>query len=89
MTLGNYMALNAEVCRRFTEAFSKTFYTSLRYYWNNLTGFDIVAFDEEVLVIYEDGYSMNDIVRERYGEEAVALILTLIEPFCFLKEETT
>jgi len=53
------------------------FGVSLRSYWNNITGFDIVMFDDDVIKSPENE-SMGATVLETYGQEAYDLIRRLI-----------
>ena len=46
-------------------------------YFDNITGFDIVKFDNEFIKA-PDGQSTSDVVLERYGDEAMCLCLTLL-----------
>lgn len=63
------------------QAFKRVFYTDLANYWD-FTGFDIVRFDDEYIKSGDN--SMEDVVRERFGDNAVELIKDLLGR----KEET-
>ena len=57
--------------------FTNMFGAGLMVYWDNLTGFDVVKFDEEFLKS-PDGKSVEDITRERYGDEGVRILKALL-----------
>ena len=57
--------------------FYATFGRSLKNYLDVRFGFDCIKFDEE-LIKPPDGQSCEDVVREKHGEEAVAMIKSLI-----------
>ena len=67
------LELYGQTYREFTEMFG----VSLRSYWNNITGFDIVRFDDDVIKSPENE-SMGATVLETYGQEAYDLIRRLI-----------
>ena len=67
------LELYGQTYREFTEMFG----VSLRSYWNNITGFDIVMFDDDVIKSPENE-SMGATVLETYGQEAYDLIRRLI-----------
>ena len=62
--------------------FVSCFGISLRLFWNPLTGFDVIKFDDYCkakLGYVEDGKtSLKDFITAGYGKEAVTLIETLI-----------
>ena len=58
-------------------AFRQLFHCDIRNFWSNLTGFDVIKFDEEV-VKPADNVSTEAKLREEWGEEAVALIRQLL-----------
>lgn len=64
------IALNPEFRRIFGRNLDKKL-------WDNLTGFDVVAFDAMIKPV--DGESTMDAVRSRYGDAAVRLIEHLLE----------
>jgi len=67
------LELYGQTYREFVEIFG----VSLRSYWNNITGFDIVMFDDDVIKSPENE-SMGATVLETYGQEAYDLIRRLI-----------
>ena len=62
--------------------FEKIFQTGFKEYWDIMTGFDIISFDEFMQTkrgyIEDDKTSLSDFVKQRYGSEAEALIRLLI-----------
>lgn len=58
------------------QIFQRFFRKSLSNYWNPITGFDIVKFDNDLNV--PDGKSLKDFVIEKYGKDAARLIQQLI-----------
>ncbi len=46
---------------------------------NVFTGFNIVKFDKHLAV--PEGISLKEWIRQKYGEDAVTLIETLISPY--------
>jgi hypothetical protein len=68
---------NLDLYRQTYREFAKIFGVSLRSYWNNITGFDIVMFDDE-FIKSPDNKSMGDAILETYGQEAYDLIRRLI-----------
>lgn len=72
------MMKKLETYKRHAREFELTFGVKLMpSYWNHLTGFDLIAFDEEV-VQPEDGESTREAVKRRFGEDAVDLLLKLM-----------
>jgi hypothetical protein len=63
------LALNPE--------FTKLFRCSLKPFWDNITGFDIVAFDKQIVKSGDN--AMYDVVKEKYGEAGTVLIERLIQ----------
>jgi hypothetical protein len=57
--------------------FQRIFGIRLRPYWDMLTGFNVVKFDEE-FVKPADGTSTRDAVLAQWGEEGVDLIVALM-----------
>jgi len=57
--------------------FRRIFRFSLVNYTDPLFGFDIVAFDRRLKV--PDGTSTKDFIKEKYGDEAVSLVIRLME----------
>lgn len=56
--------------------FQSIFGISLKKYWDKLFAFDIVAFDS--FLETPDGTSTSDWILEKYGQEAVDLIQSLL-----------
>ncbi len=56
--------------------FSRTFGISIGKFWNIITGFDVIAFDEWLQT--PDGTSTSDYLDQKYGEDARKLIEFLI-----------
>jgi len=56
--------------------FVQTFGVSLSKYWNNLTGFDVIAFDDFIKPRQRE--STAQAVKRKYGQAAVNLIHRLI-----------
>ncbi len=59
------------------EAFERIFGVPLEDYWDKLFGFEIVKFNDEV-VVPPDGISIKDEVIKNHGEEAAILLEELI-----------
>lgn len=59
------------------DGFNQTFGTSLRPLFEPMTGFDVIQFDD--IVQPEGDESTLDCVRRKYGEDAVTMILELID----------
>ena len=76
MTLIEYCAQNARDREANRDAFRTIFRVPLAKYWSNLTRFDVVKFDEEV-VKSGDG-SCGQAVIDRWGQEAYELIKRLL-----------
>lgn len=57
--------------------FRKVFKQPLKSFWDKLTGFDIVKFDEEFLKT-PDGVSTKDYALKLFGNRAVELLEILI-----------
>jgi hypothetical protein len=69
---------NIELYERKCRDFQNIFGTPLKPYWDNITGFDIVRFDEK-LIKSPNGKSISDVVLERYGKDAVELVEALLK----------
>lgn len=63
--------------------FQDTFGVRLKRYWDNITGFDVIAFDE--VIKPKRNESSMEAVRRQWGDEAVSLICKLIG----MKEQKT
>ena len=64
--------------------FQIVFGVSLHRYWNNLTGFDIVEFDQEVIL--SGNRAPYDVLIEKFGDEADNIICRLLDTPVFEKE---
>ena len=61
---------------KYSSKFKQFFGASLGNFLHPIYGFEIIKFDG--LIQPPDGVSTKDVVHERYGEEAVQLVLELI-----------
>ena len=68
---------NLELYKKLAPTFQRIFSVKLDRFWNNLTGFDVVKLDEEI-VKPDDGTSTRAKVREQWGEEGEALCVQLL-----------
>lgn len=60
--------------------FRQTFGASLEKFFDGMTGFDILTFEDDYLRMDpESEQSVEDVVLENYGDEAVELIKRLIQ----------
>jgi hypothetical protein len=59
--------------------FQQIFDVPLSWFWDNVTEFDVIKFDADV-VQSPDGVSTKEHIRARWGDEAVVLIEGLIGP---------
>ena len=75
----NYLVALAKLREIYADQFARLFHVPLRKYWDPMTGFDLPRFDVEVVKSRSEE-AMIDVVRARYGEEAVACIEALIDP---------
>ena len=57
--------------------FHRIFHVGLGRYWNNITGFDIVEFDDRI--VHSGEGHMSDTVVEKWGEEGRILILQALD----------
>lgn len=60
------------------DKFQWTFGVPLKNFFDKITGFDVVAFDED-FVKAEDGVSTRDAVQEKWGDEGVEILEKLIK----------
>lgn len=76
----NYLAKrvgeNKEKLGKYRVQFYNTFGVPLSNYFDLITGLDIVRLDMQVIKP-PDGTSTEDFVREKYGEEAVAMLVDM------------
>jgi len=77
MTLADLCRSNARMRYTHGALFRWTFGVSLDRFWDNLTGFDIVAFDEQV-VRPEANESTAEAIERKWGAEARALAQGLV-----------
>ena len=74
-TLHDFAYYHRYKCLKYQESFSRTFRVHLSGFWNNITGFDIVKFNEWI----EAGDKcLRDVVAKKYGEDAAKLIQNLL-----------
>lgn len=76
-TAYDHITRNLDRYRRLAPRFARIFGRQLRPYWNNLTGFDVIKFDD--LVKPGKKESTKDAVLRRYGQEGVDLVYRLID----------
>ena len=73
----DFFLKNKKLLHEHNQEFLSIFHVSLGTYWDILTGFDVVKFDEE-FIKPPDGRSTNEMVNEIYGERAQELCHILI-----------
>ena len=71
-----FVAKNKAVEHKYAEAFQETFGVPLRNFIDNLTGFNILAFDAKMKP--PEGQSLADYLTEKYGESATKLVEAII-----------
>ena len=76
-TLTQKINARRKAVQKYASKFKSTFGVQLGVYLHPLYGFDVVGFDASVIQP-PDGVSTKDIVQERYGDEAVELVVELI-----------
>ncbi len=72
MTAFDFMLKNKDRFTKEAPEFKRTFNRNLKDFFDFVTGFDVIAFDEKVIQPADD-ISTADAVREKYGDAAVAL----------------
>lgn len=72
----NPLLNNLNRLREYGGRFRSTFGLPIKPFWSNLTGFDVIAFDDFIQPGEEE--STADAVERKYGTEAVRLIRLLI-----------
>lgn len=77
MTVFEFKLKNKELMVREAPEFRRTFNRNLKDFFDYLTGFDLIAFDDQV-VKPEFDVSTIDTVRVKWGDTAVALCQRLI-----------
>jgi hypothetical protein len=70
------MLKRREAVSQYTEQFQRTFGTPLHRFNHPVLGFDAVAFD--TTVVRSGDRSCAEVVKERYGDAAVVMLLALI-----------
>jgi hypothetical protein len=70
-------AKQSRLFNQYAAEFTDTFGISLHEYWDKITGFDVVSFDENFIKPPE-GTSTASAIRHKYGARAVALCKALI-----------
>lgn len=77
--VAHVMAVNSiAMAKRYSDKFRRLFGMSLGRFMHPFFGFDVLKLDD--FLKPPDGTSLKDAVLARWGEEAVALIETLIDP---------
>jgi len=76
--LTDFIADNLDLYRRHAREFERIFGCKLKPYFDNLTGFDLVKFDHEVLKPRESE-SGHAAAHRQWGDEGLALIKKLIK----------
>ena len=85
MGLFDHVAYNNVLRYALNPSFHKVFNRSLKEYWDNLTGFDVVKFDKDLFG--ETETSMHENTLREYGEEGVHLIQRALSQEPVLQEE--
>ena len=67
---------NREKEMLYSEKFEQTFKVSFRRFFNYVTGFDVIAFDDYLET--PDGVSTKEVIEVRYGSEAAQLVENII-----------
>ncbi len=76
-TLENLAYRQATARTRQWDNFLRVFGISLKHFWiDNILGFNVIAFDDWLKT--PDGISTRDFIRQKYGDEAVAIVEDLI-----------
>lgn len=76
MSVPAFVIQNSLRRKQYASTFRRLFGCSLSSFWSNVTGLDLVAFDDQVI---QSGHGcMEDVVRARYGEDAVQCIRSLL-----------
>lgn len=76
-----YMSMiksNDKLYRKHEHEFAELFGIHLRPFWDNITGFDIVKFDDHIIQS-PNGQSMEDVLQAEYGDEGVSIIQSLLK----------
>ena len=78
LTYMDMIKSNDRTYRENAKEFKRIFRINLKPLWDNITGFDIVRFDEE-LIKSPDGQSIEDVIQAEYGNEGVNIIKSLLK----------
>lgn len=62
---------------KYTGSFQSVFGVSLGKFWDTVTGFDVVKFDEEFMET-PDSVSTEEYVKQKYGDLGLSIIRGLI-----------
>jgi len=73
----NLIGQNDRKYRDNAREFAEIFGIHLRVFWDNITGFDIIKFDDHIIQTPND-LSMEEYITQEWGEEAANLIKFLI-----------
>lgn len=76
MTLQELLKANIQKRELYDAEFRRIFGFPISRFWNNLTAFDIVGFDDYLKP--PDGTSLNEYVTEKYGARACEIINALL-----------
>ena len=71
-TILDWIAHNNTLRYALNPAFYRVFSCGIGDFWDNITGFDLLAFEERLFGENEE--SLYDAVMERFGEEGVTLV---------------
>lgn len=67
---------NKDCMVRYSKQFEQTFWRKLAAFMDPVGGFDVIAFDAWIQT--PEGRSTRDMVLEKYGDRAAAMLLDLI-----------
>lgn len=78
MSISQYFRKNIELYGKYRLEFADVFGTALKPYFDNLLGFDIIAFDEKVLQPKVNESSAQATYR-KYGNKGLKILFGLLE----------
>lgn len=79
ISLDSVLYANRELERENGNDFKSVFGVSLHRFMDYITGFDLMKFDKEFIGAFDlDGVSIEDVVKEKYGNKGVAIVQRLI-----------
>lgn len=79
ISLDSVLYANRELERENGNDFKSVFGVSLHRFMDYITGFDLMKFDKEFIGAFDlDGVSVEDVVKEKYGNKGVAIVQRLI-----------